>query len=85
MRTIRGEYIILIGFVMVVAGAVLPFLMVMRILPSTIFLNFFSYGASVMGLFLGLIGCAYFVRYRRSKNKDSQPPMETPDNHHQDW
>lgn len=85
MKTIRGEYLILLGFVMVLLGAILPFLMVMHILTSTIFLNFFSYTVSVAGLFLGLIGSAYFVRYHRSKNRDFQPPPESPPDHRQDW
>jgi hypothetical protein len=59
---------ILIGFVLVVLGAVLPFLMVMRILESTFFLNIFAYGASMGGLFLGFIGASMYVHERRSKN-----------------
>ncbi len=60
---------------MVMLGAILPALMVMQILESTFFLNFFSYTMSLAGLFLGIIGCAYYVRYHRRKNKDiSEPP-----------
>ena len=59
--------IILIGFALVVLGVVLPFLMVLHILESTFFLNFFSYGASLVGLFLGLIGSAYYVRLNKKK------------------
>jgi hypothetical protein len=59
--------IILIGFGLVVLGVVLPFLMVLHVIESTFFLNFFSYGASLAGLFLGLIGSASYVRQRRKK------------------
>lgn len=59
--------IILIGFALVVLGVVLPFLMVLHILESTFFLNFFSYSASLVGLFLGLIGSAYYVRLNKKK------------------
>ena len=59
---------ILIGFVLVLLGAVLPFLIVMQILESTFFLNFFAFGASLVGLFLGLIGASQYVRERRGKN-----------------
>ena len=64
------QYVIcvLVGFVLVVLGAVLPFLMVMQILKSTFFLNFFSYGATVAGIFLGLIGATQYVREHRGKN-----------------
>ncbi len=65
--TLSPLKIILIGFALVVLGAVLPFLMVLHILESTFFLNFFSYGASLVGLFLGLIGSAYYVRLNKKK------------------
>ena len=60
--------LILIGFVLVVVGAVLPFLMVMRVVEPTFFLSFLSYGASMIGLFLGFIGATMYVRERRGKN-----------------
>ena len=56
--------LILIGFVLVVIGVVLPFLMVIRAIPSTFFLNFFAYGASLTGLFLGIIGASTYMRNR---------------------
>ena len=65
--TLSPLKIILIGFVLVVLGVVLPFLMVLHILESTFFLNYFSYGASLVGLFLGLIGSAYYVRLNKKK------------------
>jgi hypothetical protein len=85
MRPIRGEYLILAGFVMVLLGAILPFLIVMKILTSTFFLNFFSYTVSVAGLFMGLVGCAFYVRYTKRKNKRISPPMEMPEDQRQDW
>ncbi len=60
---------ILIGFVLVTLGMVFPFLMVMGFLESTFFLNFFSAGASVAGMFLGLIGGAMYVKLKQ-KDKD---------------
>jgi hypothetical protein len=57
--------LILIGLLLVVLGVVLPFLMVMHLVQSTYFLNFFSYTASLVGLFLGLIGSASYVRSKR--------------------
>jgi hypothetical protein len=60
---------IAIGFVLVVAGAVLPFLMVQQLLRSTLFLNLFSFAISISGLFLGVIGGAYYIKVYRSKNK----------------
>jgi hypothetical protein len=85
VRTIRGEYLVAIGFVMVLLGAILPFLMVMQILTSTIFLNFFSYILSVAGLFLGVSGLAFVVRVRRSKGKKGMMSDELPPNDRHDW
>ena len=85
MNPRRPVYLIMIGFGLVLLGAILPFLMVMRIVQSTFFLNFFSYGASVIGLFLGIIGSAMFVQYRKAKTKDVYPPQEMPTDKHQDW
>jgi hypothetical protein len=51
-------------------GFLLPLLMVIKVLESTYFLNFFAFIASITGLFLGLIGAAQFVaefRHRRDK------------------
>lgn len=60
---------ILIGFVLVTAGMVFPFLMVMQIVESTFLLNFLSFAASVAGLFLGLIGGALYVRMSQKEKK----------------
>jgi len=57
--------IIVTGFFLVLLGAVLPFLMVMQILPSTFFLNFLAYTASIAGLFMGLIGTAMYVKLKK--------------------
>lgn len=54
-----------LGVVLMLLGIVLPFLMVIQLLESTFFLNFFSWGASVAGLALGTIGFATWSRNRR--------------------
>ena len=64
---LRSYRILVIGFLMVLAGVILPFLMVLKILESTFFLNFFSYAISTLGLFLGIIGTALYVRENRRK------------------
>jgi hypothetical protein len=60
-------YLILIGFVLVVIGMVLPFLTVLRVIESTFLLNFFAFTSSVAGLFLGMIGAAGYVKINRGK------------------
>jgi hypothetical protein len=57
---------IILGTILMVLGVILPLLMVVKVLTSTYFLNFFSYGASLSGMFLGAIGFAY---YFKGKNK----------------
>lgn len=61
-----------IGGCLVFLGWLLPLLMVIHVLESTFFLNFFSWGASVTGLFLGLLGSAGFVRERWKKDNENK-------------
>ncbi len=55
---------ILLGFVLVMIGLIVPILMVMHILEASFFLSFVSFGSSVSGLFLGIIGAAMYSRRR---------------------
>ena len=63
----RPWHLILLGFILSMMGVIFPFLMVIQILPSTFFLNFFSYTASMIGLFLGIIGASRYVKENRKK------------------
>lgn len=54
-----------LGIALMLLGCTLPFMMVLQILPSTFFLNFFSWGTSVAGLAIGTIGFAMYTRLRR--------------------
>ena len=54
-----------LGVFLLLLGGALPFLMVIQVLESTFFLNFFSWGASVAGLGFGTIGFALYSRGRR--------------------
>jgi hypothetical protein len=45
---------ILSGFLLVITGTVLPFLMATRMIEPSLPLSFFSYAASLCGLALGL-------------------------------
>jgi len=57
--------IFVIGFALVLLGAVLPWLMVLHVIKSTFALNFLAAGASVAGLVLGVIGTAFYVRLHK--------------------
>jgi hypothetical protein len=65
MSRLEPIHIILIGIGLMLLGWILPFLMVMHMLESSFFLNFFAYGAQVSGLFLGVIGTAFYVRLKK--------------------
>jgi hypothetical protein len=54
-----------LGICLMLLGIVLPFLMVIKVVESTFFLNFFSWGASVAGLAFGTIGFATYSRNRK--------------------
>lgn len=66
MLTAQPKKIIIIGFVLVLFGFIGPFLMVLDIVKSTFILNFLSYGASISGLLLGVIGSSAYIRLQKS-------------------
>jgi Sec-independent protein secretion pathway component TatC len=57
--------LILIGLLLILFGVVLAFLMVVKVVEPTFFLNFLSYTASTSGLILGFIGVSQYMRFRR--------------------
>lgn len=61
--------LIVVGFFLVLFGFVAPFLMVLDIVKTTFWLNFLSYGASISGLLLGVIGSAYYVRLSKKERQ----------------
>jgi len=66
----RPSRLMVIGFLMVLIGAVLPFLMVMRFVQSTFLINFVAYAASTIGIFLCVISVAMYVGNTRRKDED---------------
>jgi hypothetical protein len=65
MMRINSIHLIWIGGVLILLGVILPLLMVMKIIESTFFLNFFSYAMSVSGFFMGLVGAMSYVKEKR--------------------
>jgi len=57
-------FLIALGLTLMLSGIVIPFLMILRILPLGLALSFFSWGASVAGLALGTVGVARWVGTR---------------------
>ena len=66
MNRLSPRLLLSLGLILMILGILLPFLMVIRMLESTFFLNFFSWGASVTGLSLGTIGFAMYERINRN-------------------
>lgn len=57
--------LIIIGFILVASGFVLPLLMVIGVIQPSFLISFLSHGASVTGLFLGFWGTMMIIRIRR--------------------
>ncbi len=55
----------MIGLILMSTGVVLPFLMVIHILDSTIILNLIAFGSQVIGLFLGTVGVFFYAGLRK--------------------
>lgn len=68
MMDLDPKILLAVGFFLLVLGVVLPFLMVLQILESTLFLNFFSFIAQFLGLIVGFIGAMLIVI--RSRRRD---------------
>ncbi len=54
--------LIIIALVLLIIGLVLPFLMVLRLVESTLLLSFLAYGSSTAGFILGFVGIAQYRR-----------------------
>jgi hypothetical protein len=65
MKNFDRQNLIYIGLALILVGIIIPLLEVMQYITSTLFLNFFAYTASTLGLFLGIIGMAYMVSKRK--------------------
>ncbi|MDI9619312.1 MAG: hypothetical protein QFX33_00605 [Candidatus Nezhaarchaeota archaeon] len=56
LKATRETYEVIAGFCMMLVGFLLPFLMVVGVIASSIGLSIFSYAISLAGLALGLHG-----------------------------
>jgi positive regulator of sigma E activity len=54
------KYLLVAAVFLLVLGFLLPFLMILQVIPSTFFLNFLAFTSSVIGLFVGFIGIAVY-------------------------
>jgi len=56
-----------IGLVLMIVGIALPFLMVLSVLESTFFLNFFSYIISLVGMLIASVGAIMWGVSKRNE------------------
>lgn len=68
MMDLDPKILLAVGFFLLVLGVGLPFLMILQLIESTLFLNFFSFGAQFIGLILGFIGAMSLVRRNRRRD-----------------
>jgi hypothetical protein len=59
-----------IAFGLLMAGVIIAFLMVIRVLESTFFLNFLAYICSLLGVVAGTYGTGLYVTSHRKRDKD---------------
>lgn len=62
-----------IAVLLMVFGVAMPFLMVIKLVESTFFLNFLSYGSSTLGLLLGIMSLAA-SRIKQKKKENEENP-----------
>lgn len=65
MIHVSPQKILIIGFILILTGVALPFLMVIRVLESTFFANFIAFASQVAGLFMGTIGVIFYVNLKK--------------------
>ncbi len=56
--------LMIVALVLLLIGVALPFMMVVELIETTLFLSFMSHACSTVGLVLGFVGIA---RYRASR------------------
>ncbi len=57
--------LILVGFLLMVLGILLPLGMMLDVVPATFALCFLAFAASVAGVFMGIVGASRYVARRR--------------------
>jgi|GEM_PF-2234286 cytochrome c biogenesis protein CcdA len=70
MSFLRHYRLLIIGFLLVIGGILVPFLTITNVLPSNLFLLIGSYAGSVIGVALALIWSSGYVREHRNNDRD---------------
>jgi len=75
--TRRPLGLLVLAVALMVAAVVLAFLMVLRLIRPTLFLNFVSFALTIAGVVVGFIGTAMYIGPRRGDG--GAPPPDGPD------
>lgn len=62
-----------VAVLLMLFGVVMPFLMVIKLVESTFFWNFLSYGSSTLGFLLGIVAMAASRLKQKKKDDDVNP------------
>lgn len=54
-----------IGMGLMLIGVIIPLLILIKVIESTFFLNFFSYTCQITGLVVAMLGLVTYVRTRK--------------------
>jgi hypothetical protein len=63
--------LIFVAVSMMLFGCIVPFLMTIKVLESTLFLNFLAFGLSTLGLFLGIAGVSV-LKVKQGKRREDE-------------
>jgi len=66
---IKPKQFLILGFLLVTYGMVIPWLIVLGVVTSTFFLSFTAYAASFVGVIFGAVGIATYYRDNRRGGK----------------
>lgn len=61
-----------VGVVLMILGILLPLLMILHLLESTLLMNFIAYLASFGGLLVGLLGVVEYARTQRKNGSEDE-------------
>jgi len=61
----KGLQLFIIATVLLLIGVIVPLLMVIKVLESTLLLNFLAYTSSLSGFLIGIFGVAYYFRGKK--------------------
>ncbi len=70
MSHYNPKFLIFVGFIGLVLGFVLPFLMIIRVLEPTLLLNFLAYVASFGGLVVGIAGAVLYWQENKREEEE---------------